>query len=828
MRTTLGIILLIGLTASSLLWGHQAARNDDGMNLSPVATTSVSEGSQNRMGYGYIGPSEAASDGVMRFSCADADVNRTVGEICNKTGTFNSDIVSNFIRSSATPAVIEGIRAKIYEEQFLKRYALQQFPDAGVETEAALNGTPPPATTEARLGYPNHCMNWNQQSRQGQARLMRLRRENSGIPEDTVIEGLPTADKSILYKAKAMTNHWSNANLTKAVVLYDYFKSAKEKACAPSSSFAEACSDLRKKLTDVETTYPIFGAQYADDVSEIRSNMYKLYGVESMRQDNETQAETTGRAQYQRDINRTSSNFWRTGGYPNVVDQIESIVRRQSELTAPQNAMAARFASGIRDSAQSLKQKMYDRDNTQYWNDACNMNLSQLVEKYPNAVRQYMVDASPEARRLGQVALCKQSNFAPLPNKNCDGVSKQTDGTIRVNTHLVSYPYVMDRKYKIRPTGDSAVPYEVSMNMHFNVSSELYSPPPRAARQAEIDAKMTAWKEAAQGFYECQYGTRTTFEGRTCPPGGALPPGTPKMRFNFNLTSSGAAGADSTTINLHKCFNADAPANQQSSCSGVEAFSRNRLTPEKISQCSMNTIVLMWYQPDVVAIRNRLSADQRARLCAPSSNATAVLPPADIMSSDEIVKLGRLRFGGLGGAIDAENVLNAQPGDSVITESERDSRSAATRLSTSSYQIPTIGTTAARNNNYWIDNTYQMPASEQLNRGDLYARVICLPPPTGNDYRDQANTTCRQFMGRAQNASNRQNAGNYTLQQDNGTVFHEVGHIFGLDDEYLDPTYPYTPQGEHDSVMNSCDNSGRLYPRHLKQLLSPLNCPAAQ
>jgi len=809
---------------------HARARSD-GDNFMPVGTTALADGTQNRMGYGYIGSSEAATDQVMRFSCADSEVGQLVAGMCHRSGAMLPAAVNSFIQHSATPAVIEGIRAKIYEELYLKRYAMQRFPDANGETEAALNGAPPPATADDRLGYPNHCMHWNQTSRQGQARFMRLRREHSGMPEDRVIEGLPSADKKILYKAKAVTNHWDNANVTKAVVLHDYFRSARDRACANHSSQASACSDLQKKMTDLETSYPIFGTEYASELSGIRSNIHSLYGVESMRRDDNAQAETSGRRAYELAINRTAGNFWANEAYPKVIDQLEGIIRRQPELAAPQGVMAQRYTEGIRDSVQSLKQKIFDNDNRQYWSDTCDMNLTQLIEKYPNAVRQYMVDASPEARRLGQVALCHQSNFTPLPTANCEGVSRQPDGSIKVNSHTISYPYGSDRRYTLTPTGDPDVPYEVSMNMHFKINPELYTPPPRADRQVEVNAQIAQWKTATQGFYECQFGNRATFNNHSCPPGGRRPAGVPKLRFNFNFQSSSRAGSgnDTTTIELHKCFNADAPMETRTSCRGVERYNNGLVTEERLNNCAQGNSLTLWYQPNVVAIRNRLTDAQRTRLCSSYATSTsAVMPPSDIITNQEIITLGRLRFGNLSGNLaDPRAILNAQPGDTLVTDATRDQRSATGRISSTSYQIPTLGANAGRSNTFWVDESFQMPTSEQVTRGDFYARIICLPDPSSSTYHAAAVNNCRQTM--THGSPNRANAGNYTLNQGNGTVFHEVGHIFGLDDEYLDPTYPYTPQGEHNSIMNSSDNdNSRLFPRHLKQLISPLSCPAAQ
>jgi hypothetical protein len=69
---------------------------------------------------------------------------------------------------------------------------------------------------------------------------------------------------------------------------------------------------------------------------------------------------------------------------------------------------------------------------------------------------------------------------------------------------------------------------------------------------------------------------------------------------------------------------------------------------------------------------------------------------------------------------------------------------------------------------------------------------------------------------------NREDSGNYTKSTKMGTVFHEVGHLLGLNDEYSDKTYPMNDLGEHSSLMNhSNENGSRLFPRHLDQILSP-------
>ena len=59
-----------------------------------------------------------------------------------------------------------------------------------------------------------------------------------------------------------------------------------------------------------------------------------------------------------------------------------------------------------------------------------------------------------------------------------------------------------------------------------------------------------------------------------------------------------------------------------------------------------------------------------------------------------------------------------------------------------------------------------------------------------------------------------------------GDVRHEIFHQMGLnDDEYADEGMQFNPLGEMDSLMSKPkEPKARLYPRHVKQVVSPLRC----
>ena len=67
-----------------------------------------------------------------------------------------------------------------------------------------------------------------------------------------------------------------------------------------------------------------------------------------------------------------------------------------------------------------------------------------------------------------------------------------------------------------------------------------------------------------------------------------------------------------------------------------------------------------------------------------------------------------------------------------------------------------------------------------------------------------------------------QNAANYTLDMDPKVLYHEMGHLVGLDDEYDADYYPVNNLGETESIMNS---GLKLFPRHIRRIIQPaLRC----
>ena len=68
----------------------------------------------------------------------------------------------------------------------------------------------------------------------------------------------------------------------------------------------------------------------------------------------------------------------------------------------------------------------------------------------------------------------------------------------------------------------------------------------------------------------------------------------------------------------------------------------------------------------------------------------------------------------------------------------------------------------------------------------------------------------------------RANAENLTLNTSERTLFHEVGHRIGMDDEYYDREYyPIPNLGEKKSIMRA---GKKIMPRHIDAVLRPLQC----
>ena len=72
---------------------------------------------------------------------------------------------------------------------------------------------------------------------------------------------------------------------------------------------------------------------------------------------------------------------------------------------------------------------------------------------------------------------------------------------------------------------------------------------------------------------------------------------------------------------------------------------------------------------------------------------------------------------------------------------------------------------------------------------------------------------------------NRANASNLSINSSHGTWKHELLHQFGINDEYSNQSYPFSPQGHYYSIMNnSKKDKSRIQPHHIEEIVDNLNC----
>jgi hypothetical protein len=119
---------------------------------------------------------------------------------------------------------------------------------------------------------------------------------------------------------------------------------------------------------------------------------------------------------------------------------------------------------------------------------------------------------------------------------------------------------------------------------------------------------------------------------------------------------------------------------------------------------------------------------------------------------------------------------------------------------------------------------------DQVWEGEGGAGEGSAPGAKALDFLKETEAQLRERCGReippaGDHRNNRANSGHYETAIAPSTLVHEVGHLMGLPDEYKDPNYPFSPLGEHDSIMNNSNNpSSVLYPRHIAQMMAVKSC----
>ncbi len=774
--------------------------------------------SNNSGGYGYIASSEAEAYASFQFSCSTPELNRYYecgsGGLIHPWGDERETLMSS-VRTTFQALVLQRLREQMAEKLIIEHAALTVSPRTDWPTalptclQSAEERRGRYATTDAK-----------------RTELSSLHRSlPAGMTPLNSIGAMPAAQRLRVNKFNAVINANSRGNLLRSVMLHDQLKSRRDTICRQSGTWAvNNCADLRNQMDRIEDSYPaLYGgdgqAVPANHLDQLHNAIYDVMGAASS--GNDAARRTRGRALYRAHTGIPSGNY-SSDEYKDFEAAVSSKVA--AAHTASLVAASSRTATQRHqaDALDSLNGKIAQlqtsyRDSLQARMDGIcapspGMQLTDFVNNQPNVLRQMMADATPADRDALRMVLCAnnlQTTLAPRPQ--CRGTSAAhtaAGDVVTVNRTSSSWPYGSSNQYTITyPNSPAGAAPTIRMEINFPTSIR-----PREAAQRFLNN----FKSNVEGYYNCTAGNRPpatfgpvtsgcldssdpsctpdqieTMPARSCPPH----PGMAPMKFEFNFTPrylcqsgetpdhdhciANSARVAEPRMVLHQCYNADMSGADGTNCAKVKTFA--------IAKCQERT-------QRIIASGGRMVVNEAASEFDDFlSNIVNPFNPTTPIAAT------------------SGSRCNTDPANPI------DNSAADISICNGLSESQTVGSSSMNCRQECIDAIRQCRV----------ANLSCWSPAMVT-----AHCEGRRDNGRWDNPPrpaghsgfNRADSGNLTTSVDNTTFIHEVGHILNLDDEYQDATYPFLPQGEDDSMMNSSTPTSRLYPRHFQKILEPARC----
>lgn len=839
------LILLIISIPRQKLKGH--SREDRVRGQLIVSDSKGERWSRNIGGYGYVGLSEAESYSSFNFECETEDINRYLECSSGLLNPWSTDrrYIINLAKSVSSPILLQRLREKMAEKFILEYAALTK---AKNRTHNAL-GPLPQCLQEGSKRKKN-------EKKAGSYATTDDTRNNltslykslpGGITEEEEFKSLSPEARRTRNKFNSILNSYSSGNLLRSVLLHDQLIEQHKHHCKGTTKFnLNVYTDLTNQINRIRESYPLLYEENNDlpyevntttarrhgkdkptrkrrrfcdykenpktkkmknSIYDLLGSSYDLPGVKPQKD-----GRKKGKQRYEAHTNITN-----VGG--NVYKDFEADVSKKIKAAFDANEKKSqglklskkekRLAKAFSNLNKSITniQLNYKKLLSKRMKGICKLKLNEVVKKFPNVVRQAMADFGPENKGLMKAVLCSTNLRKKItPKAQCAGVYKttteDTNDTI-VKRYSTSWPYGSYHGYQIkRSKSNPDAPPVVKMNVNFPTT---ITPESKAKRFIE------QYKKNVEDYYNCSSGItpphhfgpvttgcfnveksqctndmQETFPKMPCP----QIKGMEKIKFEFSFNPVFPCKEGQTSdknncynkmsdvkwpkFNLHNCYNPDIDSKEKvTDCDEVKKHSRKTFTKyyQQIRKTGRGPV-----NPDAVEFDDYLD-----NINSPFAKGT------DIMKNKCSKK---------------DQNINASTDhcDELLAKVDIKGKN----FNCKSNCIKAV-------------QLCRFPKYECLS-DQMIERLV-----TGQ-YDDKTGTWDNPEKPAGHPIYNRANSNNLSTTVTLGTFIHEVGHKLNLKDEYKDPTKPFAPQGEHDSLMNHSDQESKFYPRHLKKILEPENC----
>ncbi len=358
-----------------------------------------------------------------------------------------------------------------------------------------------------------------------------------------------------------------------AVVFDDLLKNREALECIDEPTLESACFDIKYARLRLKGTFPfLIGSSEADQArASIRHALILLIGTEAASQPGNVGADPSvlGTAAYLQNTSVKDSAQFQSS--------IEKAFHHAMQLSAPtalRQALKDLLAVGelLLKNRKSAMEAEID--------GVCGLDLPGIASRYPNVIRQALVDVPAVQARTTRASICPIAEFRNQQRRvSCAGVSGGPlpgVAPVIVNRRNSEFPFAnLNILSLTQPTPADSI--QIHVKVHFSFDADI--------APVEISQTLTRWQTAANAWYACQVGgdagatssfdnnyfgqTKLPVANTTCPAGYNMKRAVP-IQFDIRYTVAvQSLPPDGPSVAVHRCYRTEL---KSSDCKLVRDF----------------------------------------------------------------------------------------------------------------------------------------------------------------------------------------------------------------------------------------------------------------
>ncbi|WP_127715997.1 hypothetical protein [Halobacteriovorax sp. HLS] len=511
----------------------------------------------NHAGYGYLSTSsEAQAHEQLNFICPKGSEDIINAQKCHPElySSFFQDISK--LSSDMNESVFDqSLRNKVFEYLTMQRAANSSIRPLQIKK--------PSCISEQRELSNMPTLNNSRSERLEEIKKLE-RRVKLNRRHD--VRRKSRAKLSELVKLDAIKDNQSEKKLVQAIFLYDQYEAMLAKYGCPSEEHTTkmTCLEVADLKQKVKNSFPVIFSNSPESQSQIeklKTASFFLIGSHNAPQEmSDKDKIKRGESFYISSITDDFGIGWSDQSVDTLFNQAFEAAKygeydsEAGKIVPPQGDLKEALSS-IKSSASSIIDE-YNKHTEVEAELLCSngkkaaLTTTELSSRYPQVLRQLLLDLSPVEFSQAKKLMCKKSLNELVQDtqmNSCEGVSgsfSSKDG-VRINRFQSSFPFGGNKNYSVRKDGAGVV---VSSTINFNFIYDPSAQETKEEQQALFNKKIIEWQEQTNKYFNNL---------------------SSNMKPNVKFEYIAGTGSEQPIVNVSKCYNRELPDELKYRCDTV-------------------------------------------------------------------------------------------------------------------------------------------------------------------------------------------------------------------------------------------------------------------